>query len=116
MSMGNQLENSQKCVISQNWLGTHKKVISAQNKLVIHYTGGDVGTKQWSLFLCNSVRCAIFLLLKMGTFAKIACFATAKNYSSDAEPKKQKPLFIANIPQYDGLHVCFMRLSLYCGF
>ena len=59
---------------------------------------GDVGIEKWSPFFCSGTRSAIFWHLKTGTFGKSARFQTAKNSTSGAETKKQRPLFNANIP------------------
>ena len=70
---------------------------------------GDVGVKKWSRFFCFGAQSAIFLHVKMGTFAKCARFQVPKNGTSGAETKKTRPLFNANIPQFVVEHVCFVR-------
>ena len=54
--------------------------------------------KKWSPFLDSGARSPIFWHLKMGTFAKSARFQVPKSGTSDAETKKWRPLFNANIP------------------
>ena len=71
MCMGNQLENSQKCVISQNWLGTHKKVINAQNKLVIHYTGGMLALNSGLCFCVTASEVPFFCSWKWALLPKL---------------------------------------------
>ena len=59
---------------------------------------GDVGIKKWSPFFCYGIRSAVFWHVKTGTFSKSARFHAPKNGTSDAETKKRRPLFHANIP------------------
>ena len=59
---------------------------------------GIVSVKKWSPFFCFGIRSPIFEHLKTGTFAKSARFQVPKSGTSDAETKKWRPLFNANIP------------------